>query len=487
MSAPDEGAAPAAAKPKRSIFSSRPAWAIPTDNAPKTTGEADVDDDNIFSRTAQSYKEIIRDKERKKQQKAEKAQVKAEKKAKKEEVRRESVDGSARKKRRITEEDYARFGLPSPAKKQAAQEQSDSEQDVKSPSPTIRDPKPKEAVKSPEQDARPGASTITLDDSDDDGDLSIVASRPAKVAPPPPEEPDSDEELFPELVARARARRLEEDAALQARSLTPGKTGSPGLDAPQLFDPVLQILVSSDLPNTKPLLVRRKLSQRLQEVRHVWCEKQGFDAEFTSKVFLTYKNRKLYDVTTCRSLGLKISAEGRVINEEAEARRQEAKKWGQYPGNEDDPEDDGRVHVVAITEEEYEHQRREKARERAISLGIEPEGDGADAPVEAPQKVEKPVRILLKAKGFQDYKLRVKPVSLIKLYCCSFELITDMQQTTTCERIIGAFRREYKLSEDTKLTLMFDGEELEPSQEVKDTEIEDLDNLEVHVYSGRAV
>jgi len=34
---------------------------------------------------------------------------------------------------------------------------------------------------------------------------------------------------------------------------------------------------------------------------------------------------------------------------------------------------------------------------------------------------------------------------------------------------------------------MFDGEELEPSQEVKDTEIEDLDNLEVHVYSGRAV
>ena len=31
---------------------------------------------------------------------------------------------------------------------------------------------------------------------------------------------------------------------------------------------------------------------------------------------------------------------------------------------------------------------------------------------------------------------------------------------------------------------MFDGEELEPLQEVKDTEIEDLDNLEVHVHSG---
>jgi len=39
------------------------------------------------------------------------------------------------------------------------------------------------------------------------------------------------------------------------------------------------------------------------------------------------------------------------------------------------------------------------------------------------------------------------------------------------------------MSQETKLTLMFDGDKLDPSQEVKETEIEDMDCIEVHIHS----
>lgn len=413
MSASTDAAAPAAAKPKRSIFSSRPAWATPNDNAPAATRAADPDDDTIFSRSASSYQQIIRDAARQKQRKAGKAQAKAERKAQKEAKRRESLEGSARKKRRITDEDYARFGLTSPEKKKVAQDQNqdeDQDEDVDTTEgdvvgEAVRGPLPRTSTGTAKRDARPDATTITLDDTDDDDDLAITASRPAKAPSPPREEPDTDEELFPELVARARARRLAEDAAAQNRGTANG-------EASQIFDPVLQILVSSSIPNTSPLLVRRKLSQRLKEVRNVWCERQGFDADFSSKIFLTYKTRKLYDVTTCRSLGLQVSPEGRVINEEAEARRKEARLWGGGSDDKDNPEDDGRVHIVAVTEEEFERQKREKERQNAISAGLEPERESAAVPTERPEEAEQTIRILLKAKGFKDYKLKVRPVSV---------------------------------------------------------------------------
>jgi len=419
MSASADATAPTTVKPKRSIFSSRPAWATPNDNAPAATRAAELDDDNIFSRTASSYQQIIRDAARQKQRRADKAEAKAERKAQKEAKRRESLDGSARKKRRITDEDYARFGLTSPEKKQVAHDQNQDEDEDEDVDTTARDlmreairgPLPGSSTKTAERYAGPGATTITLDDSDDDDDLEITASGPAKAPSPPPEEPDTDEELFPELVARARARRLAEDAAAQ-------NNGGADGEAPQIFDPVLQILVSSSIPNAGPLLVRRKLSQRLKEVRQVWCERQGFDAELSAKITLTYKTRKLYDVTTCRSLGLEVSPDGRVINEEAEARRKEAKLWGGGSDDQDDPEDDGRVHLVAVTEEDLERQKREKARQNAISAGLEPEPDSTATPAEPPEEVEKSIRILLKAKGFKDFKLKVRPVSWVDRFSC---------------------------------------------------------------------
>lgn len=54
-------------------------------------------------------------------------------------------------------------------------------------------------------------------------------------------------------------------------------------------------------------------------------------------------------------------------------------------------------------------------------------------------------------------------------------------QSTYIDRMITAFRREYKLSDDAEVHFLFDGERLSPDEEIKDTEIEDMDSVDVHV------
>lgn len=54
-------------------------------------------------------------------------------------------------------------------------------------------------------------------------------------------------------------------------------------------------------------------------------------------------------------------------------------------------------------------------------------------------------------------------------------------QNTTIERMMTAFKREYKLSDDAHVRFIVDGEPLSPDEEIKDTGIEDMDSIDVHV------
>ncbi|GKZ40163.1 hypothetical protein AbraIFM66950_002731, partial [Aspergillus brasiliensis] len=69
-------------------------------------------------------------------------------------------------------------------------------------------------------------------------------------------------------------------------------------------EPIVQILITSRIPNTRPLIVRRKMNQSLKDVRLAWCNRQHFNKEMQDSVFLTWKGKRLFDVTTCRSLGV---------------------------------------------------------------------------------------------------------------------------------------------------------------------------------------
>lgn len=57
----------------------------------------------------------------------------------------------------------------------------------------------------------------------------------------------------------------------------------------------------------------------------------------------------------------------------------------------------------------------------------------------------------------------------------------NLSQDTTFERIANNFRIVHKIPNDKQITLMWDGEALEPSDAVRDTEIEDMESVEVHI------
>ena len=370
----------------RSIFSKRPAWAQPA--------KAQVDaPDEIFTRRVLDPEELLRQKEEQHQLEAEKAERRALAKAEKE--KRKSTEGvnTASKKRRISEQTYADYGLPSPAKQDVGEGVTEATE-----APKIdkgKQPARDEAPRSIENHPSIAPTNVISIDSDDDNE-AVVQS--AHATNPPPEEPiDSDEE-FPELVALARERRRLREAEAQAAK---DQADAAKQVAPE-HDPVIQVLVTSPIENTNPLLVHRRLSQRLMEIRQVWCQRQGFTEEEAQTVFLTYKLRRLYDVTTCKSLGIKVDSNGRVLGDRPE----------DIFGSLSEDSNAGKVHLIALTEESFAEMKKQREAEKLAAakaaLPFAPEDDEEEA---KPQEEEPRIRVLIKAKGYKDYKLIVRPVS----------------------------------------------------------------------------
>ena len=245
---------------------------------------------------------------------------------------------------------------------------------------------------------------------EDENDLELQADKDdddiAIINPPRrsglDDQPPSDEE-FPELARQARdkARRKRLEADIVSTTPDPSPSGSSNshlqrsqslhqsTPPPPAPDPVLQILITSTIPNTEPLIVNRKLSQRLKEVRITWTERQQFATDFAESIFLTWRGRRLFDVASCKSLGIVVDSNGNIRTRG------------------DSLEDlDGKIHMEAMTAEIFQAYKKAKMHEVA---------DGIEAPAEEPvlekEKKEPQIRMILKAKGFADVKLIVKPVS----------------------------------------------------------------------------
>ncbi|MCJ1477945.1 hypothetical protein MMC13_006620 [Lambiella insularis] len=269
----------------------------------------------------------------------------------------------------------------------------------------------------------------------------------------------SDEE-FPELARKARekarTKRLQEDFGIRATPDPPLSTIVADLDVlpppnqrpvspPPLPDPVVSLLITSRLPGTAPLLVHRKLSQRLKEVRLAWCDRQEFTREYAQDVILTWRGKRLFDVTSCKSLGIGVDADGNIVL------KGEKDIFG---------EEDRKIHIEAMTEEMLAAQKKTKERERDEQARKDDE-EASESLLEKP-KPEVQVRLILKAKDLEEFKLIVKP-------------------TTSISRMVNAFKIQYKIGPGREVYLLFDGERLDPSTSIADTEISDMDNIEVYV------
>lgn len=217
--------------------------------------------------------------------------------------------------------------------------------------------------------------------------------------------PESDND-YPELATKARdnARRkkLEAEFSIGTGDHTPLQQSHPKSKPkpPPLppRDPVVKIFISSKIDNTQPLIVNRRISQRLRDVRLAWCHRQNFSQEFTDKVFLTWRGCKLWDVTTCARLGITVDEFDNIL----------------LKGQKDiTGEEATHIHMEAMTEEILEEYK--KSHTAPILNKPSP---GVDDVLEEDEKVEKPAqfKITLKAKGYKDLTMAIDAVRDSRYY-----------------------------------------------------------------------
>ncbi|KAH5437924.1 hypothetical protein HBI47_060530 [Parastagonospora nodorum] len=252
---------------------------------------------------------------------------------------------------------------------------------------------------------------------------------------------DSDDD-FPEpsdpglaaIAARARARIAEKAriAALVAAGEEVTKA------------PIVQLLIQPEIPNTRPLVVKVRTDHTLEKTRLAWCEKQGFSPAQTQAVFFTSKGKRMFDSTTVQRLGLQIDEWGNV---EIEG------DLNVY--NNDNP---AKVYVQAWTDELFKkHQEEEAAaataKQKAAELALLPPRTPTPEPV-------KKWKLILKAKGKEDWGITVKPDS-------------------TFAHIAHAYKKARNIDESQPVTLIFDGERLVPMDVIADSDLEDMDSIDV--------
>ncbi|KAH7364248.1 ubiquitin-2 like Rad60 SUMO-like-domain-containing protein [Rhexocercosporidium sp. MPI-PUGE-AT-0058] len=279
---------------------------------------------------------------------------------------------------------------------------------------------------------------------DDDDDFSIA---PRKAQPQPvEEEAEFSDEEFPELVAAAKERARQHAAQKLAAQQAFAKQDHSDLDGDDIFetgaptknlDPVVDILITSKIQGSKPLAVKRKLYGKLREVRWAWCDKQLFDGqkmtpEMKDTVFLTWKGNQLFDWSDCSAC---VDGGGKLSMNNT---------------------DDGKVHLEAWTQDTFDAWKKgHEAKQRGERENSE------DEPVVEPAPVQR-TRLIMKSREYPDYKLQVKAV-------------------TTIQKMIDAFRSAKDVPDEKEITLHFDGDKLDPEERVEDTELGDMDSVEVHI------
>lgn len=207
-------------------------------------------------------------------------------------------------------------------------------------------------------------------------------------------------------------------------------------------DDVVQILITSEIENTKPLIVHRKVSQSLKEVRLAWCKRQGFTEGMQSTVFLIWKGRRLFDVTTCRTLGVK------PMENSSDS----------FTRSSFDDQKTKRIHMEAVTEDVLASRRQQKqphvpVSESQTDSGSSDEGD---------RKENSLIKVILKCPGLVDYGIKVT-------------------QETEVSYILTTYRKAQHIPTEKEVCLIFDGERLEPDSRLSDYEIADLDLVDVLV------
>ena len=486
---------------KRSLFS-KPAWAAPAATKPDPSAESN----SIFGRNV-AYDDIVRAQKAERERKAAKLKARSERQKSKE----ESESPESKRRRISTEADTGN------------ERDSDGEQKKKTRAKPVRRSTPtknttlkdgmdrsKSAQDSPRRrNDKACMSNLDVDGEDDEVIMLTPPKRKhttlKKSTPKSKDDLDEDlsaeeDEYLRELKAKAREKaRLQREQGLTT-SMTPSTPLSRGSSAavedaiprsgplaqeqsgplpsasilgravlahaiapPPEDDPEIKILIQSEIPGAKSIIVKRKASQSLQQVKEFWCRKFDLSEAVSREVFLTWRGTRLFDSTTMRGIirGLK--------KDSYQKQRSVSVNLDDDDGGFDerttkDPSG-GNIMLEAMTQEIYDRRAREKERHQRQQAEEETEEDGAQADQPgpaAPDKDSGSIIIRLVAKNLEPMQLRVRP-------------------HTTVGKIMRGFGATRKIEEEKTAWLIHEGERLEPDMTVEEVGFEDEEQVEVSI------
>jgi hypothetical protein len=214
-------------------------------------------------------------------------------------------------------------------------------------------------------------------------------------------------------------------------------------------DVAINIMVTSKMENTVPMMVKRKLGQGMKLVLDTWAARQRAHGTRivgdNAGLFLTWKKKKVYDHSTAASLGVQVGEDGRLVGDASDGFR------------------NGGIHLEVWTDDLYSNYIRQKERERALHLGLsDSEEEREPTPSLSPKK--KGIRVVLKAKEFEPLKVTIDD---------------DM----TVEKLVSTFRSQRPVAPGRNVSIYFDGEKLDDDSLVTDADIDpdDANQFEVHI------
>ncbi|KAF2185121.1 hypothetical protein K469DRAFT_632940 [Zopfia rhizophila CBS 207.26] len=441
-----------AAPPKKRSFFKKSSW----QSQVKGEGEREKD---IFSHSS-DYRDIIAEQARRKKE----AQARKE-----EEKRRKENEERERKRRKVSVELGEQPRLPSSGSRgsggvghrgsKARSRTPLSPLPVK-PTPDALSARYDDLAKFSSSHTAPkkASDIIDLGSSGDDSEEDIYnSSKRQPIIPTHPKPRASSDEVeeaedpeFAALAAKARAKRKAQDAAKAAKEASNSCSPIANGDASKskVKDPIVQLLIESEIENSNPLLVKIRISSTLEKPREAWCAKQGFPKEMTENIFLTWKMHKLYDYTTVARLGVSVNAMGYLSVEGDD--------------NIYTDEDPPKIHLQAWTQEVFQRWKKEEAAaEEARRKAAEPPKEQEEEVMKTMATESSKIRVILRAKEKEDFRISVHP-------------------DTTFEHLTSAYRSARKIPIDQPVTLYFDGDRLRTMDVVADSEIEDKDTIEVH-------
>ncbi|KAF2474512.1 uncharacterized protein BDR25DRAFT_331964 [Lindgomyces ingoldianus] len=403
--------------PKKRSFFKKAAW--------QTSAKAEDDqEEDIFSHS-NSYKDIV----------AEQAKAKKDEKKRREEERQRTDEIRQGKKRKVSAES-SKTKLPTSGSGDSPQ----AMLKARSPhSPLPLQPTPDSLSARDKPVTQPsGVFAVNRTEIVDLGPPS--GSETSEETPKPStsqstalddEVEEVEDPLLAELAAKARANH--------------------GASPIEEVNPIVQLLITSVIPETKPLLINIRISSKVERPRVAFCQAYGISGDRASDIFLTWKRKRLFDSTKIARLGVSVDPMGLVSVEG------------------DSTISDGeaevvKIHLEAWTDELFKEMQEEEAKEAASRRRIiapSPVDYEAQIPEETQPRVKK-TRLILKAKGLADFKISVNP-------------------DTTFEHLTSAYKEALKIPVGQNVTLMFDGERLPVFDTIVDAEIEDMDTIEVHL------